>query len=354
MGGSTILLVAAVVVAACGGGGVQSDGEVGGHCYPNGTCNVGLSCSAGICFPADASEFNPDAMDSALDAAIDSALDAAIDAAPLVCNDDSTLEPNNTLQMAHDTMVGGSQSSFTNNTLAICPSNDQDFYLVTIGSANTNLEALVTYTSGAVPYVAITNTAGSALVTGAFPMTPFTVTFTTTPVGGTYAPQNCAVAWIEDSAGTFVRTIGRWCNTRKGNLVAWTGKAGSNDVDAVSGATRQNHAAMLTASWDLRGRLGNLVPDGQYAIRMETTDSNATMVSDNHQASFFFTKGPTSQVQTGLSNGGHTNVTINYRASATLRAYAANLPAGMFYVVVKGQGSVLAETNYGLTINVTQ
>src|SRR5205823_4373077 len=72
----------ALVVASCGGSNSPSQGEVGGHCYPNGTCNVGLSCVGGFCV-------------AALDAPTpDARLDAPTDAAPdaRFCADDSAYE----------------------------------------------------------------------------------------------------------------------------------------------------------------------------------------------------------------------------------------------------------------------
>ena len=114
------LMVAAL--AACGGGGSdQSDGELGGHCYPNGTCNVGLACSAGICSPVDA--FVPDVP---TDVAIDASIDSPPDAAPFVCNDDSPFEPNDTVQTAFATPIMATQGSVTYSSLAICPATDQD------------------------------------------------------------------------------------------------------------------------------------------------------------------------------------------------------------------------------------
>ena len=77
---------------------------------------------------------------------------------------------------------------------------------------------------------------------------------TTTPTGGQYAPRNIVAVWIEDQAGTFVKTIDRWANTRKQHLVAWTIAAGANDADAVSGATRLDHATPLAITWDLTDR----------------------------------------------------------------------------------------------------
>ena len=144
-----------------------------------------------------------------------------------------------------------------------------------------------------------------------------TARFTTTPKGGPYAPTNCVVVWVEDQAGAFVKTIGRWSAVRTPHLVAWRAKAGTADVDAVSGATRIDHAARLTVQWDLKNKSGAIVPDGAYTIRMELTDANATLATQNHEAMFTLTKGATAQVQTGLTNNGFTNVDIDYQPSAS-------------------------------------
>ena len=37
---------------------------------------------------------------------------------------------------------------------------------------------------------------------------------TTTPGTGNYAPRNVVAVWVEDNNGAFVKTIGRWANTR--------------------------------------------------------------------------------------------------------------------------------------------
>ncbi|MBS1120767.1 MAG: hypothetical protein H6Q90_2995 [Deltaproteobacteria bacterium] len=138
-------------------------------------------------------------------------------------------------------------------------------------------------------------------------------TVTTTPNGGQYAPRNIVAVWIEDQAGTFVKTIGRYAATRKSHLVGWIAKAGTNDVDAVSGATRQDHATPLTITWNLRDKQNVLVPDGTYTIRMELADSNANTAGQNHQGTFSFVKGTAPQQQTALTNGGFINVSIDFQ-----------------------------------------
>ncbi len=61
------------------------------------------------------------------------------------------------------------------------------------------------------------------------------LTVTTTQGTGNYAPRNIVAVWVEDQGGTFVKTIGRWANTRKQHLVAWQAKAGANSSNC-SGA----------------------------------------------------------------------------------------------------------------------
>ncbi len=138
-------------------------------------------------------------------------------------------------------------------------------------------------------------------------------TFTTTPNGGQFAPRNIVAVWIESQAGTFVKTIGRYAATRKQHLVAWNLKAGTNDVDAVSGATRSNHTAPLTVTWNLRDKQNALVPDGTYTIRMELADDNSNAAGQNHQGTFTFVKGTAPQQQTGLTSGGFTGVSIDFQ-----------------------------------------
>ncbi len=44
-----MIVVALRLAAGCGGG--SSQGELGEPCYPNGTCDVTLACSDGVCVP---------------------------------------------------------------------------------------------------------------------------------------------------------------------------------------------------------------------------------------------------------------------------------------------------------------
>lgn len=138
-----------------------------------------------------------------------------------------------------------------------------------------------------------------------------TLTVTTTPNGGEFAPKNVVAAWIEVEQGPFVKTIGQYAAERKVNLIAHN-LISPNDTDAISGATRLDHATPITFTWNLRDRQGNLVPDGAYRIRLEMADSNATTTADNRQGAFLFTVGPEPQTQTGLESNGFVNATVDF------------------------------------------
>lgn len=147
-----------------------------------------------------------------------------------------------------------------------------------------------------------------------------TITFTTSasPSGATspFSPKNVVAVWIEGPGGTFVKTLGRWAATRKSKLVGWVAKAGSADVDAVSGATNANYGT-LSAKWDMTSRQTPAPPlptpaDGSYTIRLELADSNATQTSQNNEGTFTFARNGTASSQTNQTNGGFSSVSIVY------------------------------------------
>jgi hypothetical protein len=125
-----------------------------------------------------------------------------------------------------------------------------------------------------------------------------------------FAPANVVAVWVESSSGQFVKTIGRWANIRRSNLIAWTQKAGAMDADAISGATRTDHTQTLNLTWDMKDRQNTVVPDGTYTLRLELADRNTTAATQNNQGTFTFVKGTQEQSQNGLSGGGFSNVTI--------------------------------------------
>lgn len=138
------------------------------------------------------------------------------------------------------------------------------------------------------------------------------ITATTTTKGGQFAPANVVAVWIEDAQGNFVKTIDRWSAVRTQYLLDWTAAAGPGDTDSVSGASRLDHNTPLQITWKLKDGNQQLVPDGTYTVRMESTESNSTSIAQNNEGTFTFIKGASAQMQTGLSNGGFTNVSIEF------------------------------------------
>jgi hypothetical protein len=159
-----------VLATACGGGNKQ--GEIGGHCYPNGTCNVTLACAGGICIAAP--------IDAAVprDAPHDAPGDAAVDA-PYACNVEGAVTGNQSITTAYQTPVAIQRKNVTYATLAICPATEKDYFRVDL-TGTQNIEALVTYDDpahgGVALQMAIVNGADVALVNATPVMAmPFTI-----------------------------------------------------------------------------------------------------------------------------------------------------------------------------------
>jgi len=136
-----------------------------------------------------------------------------------------------------------------------------------------------------------------------------TITFTSQPVGGQYAPKNVIATWIEDPAGGLVQTINRQSGTRSQYLLAWSQKSGgqAQDQDAVTGATRANHNTPISATWTIPAGLA----DGTYTVRVETCDRNSNDAAQNTQGTFTFEKNGTASTQNPVVNG-YSDVTIEY------------------------------------------
>jgi len=143
------------------------------------------------------------------------------------------------------------------------------------------------------------------------------VSVTTSSTGGNYAPRNVIAIWIEDSSGKFVKTLLAYANTRISHLNTWQASslaAGKefDKTDAISGATQSSHA-IRTCQWNGTDYAGKLMADGDYKVRMELTDKNAT----GNVASFPFTKGATVQKLTPVSVPSFSSVTLNWSTTVT-------------------------------------
>lgn len=104
--------------------------------------------------------------------------------------------------------------------------------------------------------------------------TPGEVTFTVKTItdNGNYAPRHVLAIWVEYE-GDFVKTRKAMANQRKQYLYTWRAASNYNVVDAITGATLTSHQTH-TVSWDCTDLDGEVVPDGQYVIRVEFTEKH--------------------------------------------------------------------------------
>lgn len=89
-----------------------------------------------------------------------------------------------------------------------------------------------------------------------------------------YSPRNVLAIWVKNSQGNFIISRKVMAGVRKQHLIKWVASSGNNSVNAITGATLQNHQ-FHNIIWDCRDALGNLVPDGQYEIWVEFTERNS-------------------------------------------------------------------------------
>jgi hypothetical protein len=143
--------------------------------------------------------------------------------------------------------------------------------------------------------------------------------------------KNVYAVWIENAAGTFIKTKARYTSTSTDDhLPSWAAKSGCanatvatgsacNVTDASTGATRTNSTnptayGAKSVTWDGKNVVGTTngttVADGVYKVWIESSwvDSG----SNNHQVvtSFSFTKGPTAQHLTPTSTSNYFNSVV--------------------------------------------
>jgi hypothetical protein len=116
-----------------------------------------------------------------------------------------------------------------------------------------------------------------------------TVTVTTKPSGGRYAPRNIGAIWIETGSGQFVKTLERWAGVRAADLRAWNAASGGwgfsffgigattpDQMDAITAATLRTHQQHMV-SWDMIDNDGQVVPDGPYVVKVEVADDRSVV-----------------------------------------------------------------------------
>ncbi len=138
--------------------------------------------------------------------------------------------------------------------------------------------------------------------------TPGTVSFTvkTVTAGGNYAPKHVLAIWIEKD-GVFVKTRKAMANQRKQYLYTWRASSNYNVVDAITGSTINSHQTH-TIEWDCSDLNGNIVPDGNYTLKIEFTDKHA----QGPLFSIDFMKGTEAVVLTPPNQTNFINMSFSY------------------------------------------
>lgn len=125
-----------------------------------------------------------------------------------------------------------------------------------------------------------------------FSQTDGVVTFTVRTVtnNDVYSPQNILAIWLEGPGNVFIRTFKVRAANRITHLYTWKVVSGMNTTDAITGPTLTNHTTH-TITWNCRNLSNQLVPDGEYRIRVEFTEAH----NQGPLANYTFVKGTTSQ-----------------------------------------------------------
>lgn len=160
----------------------------------------------------------------------------------------------------------------------------------------------------------------TAFVLPSFAQTAGTLSISVTTVthNGQYKPKNILAIWIEDaSTNSFVKTrLFRSQNTSyRKYLTKFKAATNStyNVVDAQTGATYPSHSTR-TATWDAKDVNGNIVPDGNYNVCIEFTESNGT----GPYAYYTFNKSNQAITLTPENTANFQNVNITWTPTSSL------------------------------------
>jgi hypothetical protein len=99
---------------------------------------------------------------------------------------------------------------------------------------------------------------------------------TTLPQGGRYEPKNAGAIWVEDTEGSWVKTLALWASVRVRYLTEYQVRNPSHDkTDAITSATLREHQTH-EVRWNLEDAAGESVADGDYVVVVEVTDRDAS------------------------------------------------------------------------------
>jgi hypothetical protein len=98
------------------------------------------------------------------------------------------------------------------------------------------------------------------------------------PPGGSYGSNYEVVMWIQNAAGTFIKTIAIWGGQKNSNdLPIWYAhSSGAVATDAVASATLRA-GATINGPWNLTGSTGAVIPNGTYTFNVELSNHHSSV-----------------------------------------------------------------------------
>ncbi|MFZ4399735.1 MAG: DUF2271 domain-containing protein [Bacteroidales bacterium] len=154
-----------------------------------------------------------------------------------------------------------------------------------------------------------------------------TLTFTYSQAApSSSATKNVMAVWIENSAGSFVKTKMRfWGNSTTDHLPSWVAKSAQNLTDATSGATRTATTSPTafgakTINWDGTTTSLALAADGNYNIFVESSYCNPEPSNGQHWiiTNFAFTKGASAVHLTPTGPANFSGITLDWVPAAQI------------------------------------
>lgn len=166
--------------------------------------------------------------------------------------------------------------------------------------------------------------------------------------------NNVYAVWIENSAGTFIKTKNRFTSTSTDDhLPTWSSKCGCanttvatgsacNITDATTGATRTASTTPTafgskTITWDGKNVVGTTngttVADGTYKVWVESSWNNGTDNIHNEINSFAFTKGAVATHATFTGDTYLNTIVIDWLPTALGLDVIDSQPAVVIYPV---------------------
>ena len=141
------------------------------------------------------------------------------------------------------------------------------------------------------------------------------VTTTTRINSNDYGSSHIMAIWVQNSSGTFVKSVCAFAATRVNELTSWVANSAKNKVglvstgvDVTTGATLTTHATK-TYKWTGTNVSSAVVADGTYTIKLELADGGASKVS-----TYTIVKGSTNTtgVLSGTAAACFTNTSIQW------------------------------------------